>query len=131
MRELLHQLGKFASVGVVATVLHVVSALGLNSGLAVAPLRANVVAFVVATIWSYLGNWIWTFEAKARFQQSAPRFFAMSLGCFGVNQSIVYVVTELRHLPMWIAMVPVVVLVPLFSFWLSKTRIFLGADQAA
>jgi putative flippase GtrA len=124
MKELLHQLGKFVSVGLVATALHVIVALGLNSGLAMAPLRANVVAFVVATIWSYLGNWIWTFEAKARFQQSAPRFFAMSIGCFGVNQSIVYVVTVLAQLPLWVAMIPVVAVVPAFSFWMSRTRIF-------
>jgi putative flippase GtrA len=124
MKELLHQLGKFASVGVVATILHVVTALGINQLFGVAPLRANVVAFVVATLWSYLGNWIWTFEAKAAFQQSAPRFFAMSLGCFAVNQAIVYGVTELAHLPFWVAMVPVVAVVPAFSFWMSRTRIF-------
>lgn len=124
MKELLHQLGKFASVGVVATVVHVITALGLNQLFNVAPLRANVVAFVAATIWSYLGNWIWTFEAKARFQQSAPRFLAMSIGCFGINQAIVYGVTVVAQLPFWMAMVPVVAVVPAFSFWMSRTRIF-------
>lgn len=124
MRELLHQLGKFASVGAVATALHVVTALGLNQFAGVVPLRANVVAFMVATLWSYLGNWIWTFEAKARFQQSAPRFLVMSLGCFGINQAIVYGVTVLAQLPFWLAMVPVVAVVPAFSFWMSRTRIF-------
>jgi putative flippase GtrA len=130
MKELLHQLGKFASVGVVATVLHVMTALGLNHFANVAPLRANVAAFVVATIWSYLGNWIWTFESKARFQQSAPRFLAMSLGCFGINQAIVYGVTVMAQLPFWVAMIPVVAVVPVFSFWMSRTRIFNSALHA-
>jgi putative flippase GtrA len=124
MKDVLHQLGKFASVGVVATGLHVVTALGLNQFAGVAPMRANVVAFVVATTWSYLGNWIWTFNAAARFQQSAPRFFAMSIACFVVNQAIVYGVTVLAQLPFWLAMVPVVAVVPAFSFWMSRTRIF-------
>lgn len=124
MKGLLHQLGKFASVGAVATALHVVTALFLNHFLEVVPLRANIVAFVVATIWSYLGNWIWTFEGKARFQQSAPRFFAMSLGCFGINQAIVYAMTVMVQLPFWLAIIPVVAVVPAFSFWMSRTRIF-------
>ena len=124
MNSLLHQLGKFASVGAVATALHVVTALFLNQFLDVAPLRANVVAFMVATIWSYFGNWIWTFEAKSAFQQSAPRFLVMSLGCFAVNQAIVYCVTVLIHLPLWVAMIPVVAVIPAFSFWMSRTRIF-------
>jgi putative flippase GtrA len=124
MSRLLHQLGKFASVGAVATALHVATALGLNQFAGVAPLNANLAAFVVATIWSYLGNWVWTFEAKARFQHSAPRFLAMSLGCFGVNQATVYGVTVLGQLPLWVAMVPVVAVVPAFSFWMSRTRIF-------
>ena len=121
---LLKQLGKFASVGMVATGLHVVTALGLNHFLAVTPLRANVAAFLVATIWSYLGNWIWTFEAKAQFQQSAPRFFAMSAGCFVVNQAVVYAVTVVGQLPFWLAMIPVIAVVPAFSFWMSRSRIF-------
>ena len=130
MKDVLHQLGKFASVGVVATGLHVVTALGLNQFAGVVPLRANVVAFVVATIWSYLGNWIWTFNANARFQHSAPRFFAMSIGCFAINQAIVYGVTVLAQLPFWLAMIPVVAVVPAFSFWMSRTRIFKPALSA-
>ena len=130
MKDLLHQLGKFVSVGLIATALHVIVALGLNGAFGLAPLRANVAAFAVATIWSYFGNWIWTFEAKARFQQSAPRFFAMSIGCFGINQAIVYGVTVVAQLPFWLAMIPVVAVVPAFSFWMSRTRIFNAAASA-
>ncbi len=130
MKDVLHQLGKFASVGLVATGLHVFVALALNSAFAVAPLRANVVAFVVATLWSYFGNWIWTFEAKTKLQYSAPRFFVLSIGCFGINQAIVYVVTIVAALPFWLAMIPVVAVVPAFSFWMSRTRIFNPAIPA-
>jgi hypothetical protein len=37
---------------------------------------------------------------------------------------------ELLHQPLWLAMVPVVVVVPAFGFWLSKTQVFLPTHLA-
>ena len=54
----------------------------------------------------------------------------MSIGCFAINQAIVYGVTDLAQLPFWLAMIPVVAVVPAFSFWMSRTRIFKPALTA-
>lgn len=125
MNGLLRQLAKFAAVGGGATVVHVLTALAINSLLHVAPLRANFMAFLVASLVSYMGNWIWTFDGNSRHVFSFPRFVALSLSCFAVNQAIVFGTVELLHQPLWLAMVPVVVVVPAIGFWLSKTRVFL------
>jgi len=125
MNGLLRQVAKFATVGGGATGVHVLTALALNSLLQVAPLRANFVAFLVASLVSYMGNWFWTFDGTSHHAFSLPRFAALSLSCFAVNQAIVYGVVELLHQPLWLAMVPVVVVVPAFGFWLSKTQVFL------
>lgn len=126
MNGLLRQLMKFVTVGGGATALHVLTALALNSLVQIAPLRANFAAFLVASFVSYMGNWYWTFFGTSRHVFSIPRFAALSLSCFGMNQAIVYGVVELLGQPLWLAMVPVVIVIPAFGFWLSKTQVFLS-----
>lgn len=119
---------KFAAVGGGATLVHVLAALTINGLANVAPLRANFLAFIVASCVSYIGNWFWTFEGSSRHVFSLPRFAALSLSCFALNQAIVYGVTERLGQPLWLAMVPVVIVVPAFGFWLSKTKVFISGD---
>jgi putative flippase GtrA len=130
MSKLVKQLAKFISVGVLATGLHVATALGLNQFVGVEALRSNFVAFGVATLWSYLGNWAWTFGGQDRLKSSAPKFLAMSSIAFALNQAIVYWVTRVEGQPLAVAMIPVVVVIPAFSFWLARTHIF-RAHQTA
>jgi putative flippase GtrA len=124
MPKIFRQLAKFVSVGVVATGLHVLVALGLNHFAAMEALRANFAAFLLATTWSYFGNWAWTFGGHDKVKTSAPKFLAMSSIAFALNQSIVYFVTKVEGLPLAVAMVPVVAIIPAFSFWLARTHIF-------
>ena len=131
MNGLLRQAAKFVTVGGGATAVHVVTALALNSLVQVSPLRANFMAFLVASFVSYIGNWYWTFDGSSPHVFSVPRFAALSLACFGVNQAIVFGVVELLHQPLWIAMVPVVIVIPAFGFWLSKTKVFNNAGGRA
>jgi putative flippase GtrA len=125
MNGLFRQALKFVTVGGGATLVHVLAALMLNGLAHVAPLRANFLAFLVASCVSYVGNWFWTFDAASRHAFSLPRFAALSLSCFALNQAIVYGVVEKLGQPLWIAMVPVVAIVPAFGFWLSRTQVFL------
>ena len=126
MKDLLRQIVKFASVGVIATGIHLFAAMTLHYGLGFSPLRANFAAFCVATLWSYFGNWAWTFAGRARVKSSAPRFFAMSLAIFALNQGIVYWMTTVEGLPLAAALIPVVAVIPGVSFWLSRMHIFSG-----
>jgi len=45
-----------------------------------------------------------------------------------LNQAIVYGVVVTLGQPLWLAMVPVAVVVPAFGFWLSKTKVFISDD---
>ncbi|HEY5597265.1 MAG TPA: GtrA family protein [Kiloniellales bacterium] len=130
MTELFRQIPKFLAVGGGATAVHVAAALAFNGLAGVTPLWANVLAFLVASGVSYLGNWFWTFDAASRHGLAAPRFLALSLTCFAVNQAIVYAVVEWLGRPLWLAMIPVVLVVPAFGFWLSRSWVFLPARQA-
>jgi putative flippase GtrA len=124
MDGLLKQIAKFATIGVGATAIHVVSALLLNSIAKFSALQANFLAFLAASAFTYGGNYFWTFAKIGAVSSTLMRFIFLSLSCFAVNQSIVYFVTYVLQLPLGIAMIPVVVVIPAFSFWVSKTRVF-------
>jgi putative flippase GtrA len=127
VNSLIHQLAKFATVGVVATFIHVASALLLNSVFNLSALQANFGAFIIASVFSYLGNWVWTFKGLSKVATSLPRFIILNLLCFALNQSIVYYVVEVSHLPLWLAMIPVGAVIPAVSFWMSRAKIFVAA----
>lgn len=124
MKLLVSQILKFALVGVGATALHVVSALFFHNVLGIAPLVANVMAFVVATSWSFTGNWMWTFMRSASFWRAAPRFFALTATTFGINQGLVFLITVVGQKPLWVAMICVITIIPAINFWMSRARIF-------
>ena len=58
------RLVRFGVSGVIATGVHVAIATPLALGLGVSPVLANGVAFVCATVFSYLLNALWSFSAK-------------------------------------------------------------------
>ncbi len=124
MDGLFKQIAKFATIGVGATVIHVASALLFNSFAKFSALQSNFLAFLVASAFTYCGNYFWTFARTGAVASTLTRFIFLSLVCFVVNQSIVYIVTSVMQLPLWVAMMPVVAVIPAFSFWVSKTKVF-------
>ena len=148
MHGLLKQAAKFATIGAGATALHVASALLFHSYAGFSALQANFLAFLVASAllfnsfagftalesnflaflvasaFTFCGNYFWTFSKAGKFVNTIPRFVVLSSSCFAVNQTIVFLVTHTMHMPLWIAMIPVVAFIPAFSFWVSKTRVF-------
>ncbi len=128
MHGLLKQAAKFATIGAGATALHVASALLFNSYAGFSALQANFLAFLVASAFTFCGNYYWTFSQTGKIVATIPRFVVLSSGCFAINQAIVYVVTSLAHLPLWVAMLPVVAVIPAFSFWASKTKVFISPN---
>jgi putative flippase GtrA len=124
MDGLLKQVAKFATIGVGATFIHVASALLFNSIAKFSALQSNFLAFLVASAFTYCGNYFWTFAKTGAVSSTLMRFIFLSVSCFTVNQSIVYFVTSVLQLPLGIAMIPVVAVIPAFSFWASKTKVF-------
>jgi putative flippase GtrA len=124
LKILFQQIRRFALVGVLATVLHVAVAMVCVTKIALNPLVANFFGFTVATLWSFFANWAWTFEKKTAVGNSAHKFLILSLCCFLLSELIVFVAVSQMNLPMWAAMLPVVVLVPSLSFVGSKFHVF-------
>jgi len=117
---MIRQFVRFGLIGVVSTLVHVAVALILHHFFGFSPLWSNAMAFMTAWMVSYVGNWVWTFEAATTHSHSAPRFFIVAAGGFALNQLIVLITSEWWGWPFWLALVPVVMIVPLVGFIASR-----------
>ncbi|MBQ0720518.1 MAG: GtrA family protein [Gammaproteobacteria bacterium] len=80
--RLTRQAQRFALSGLLVTGIHVFSASGLILLLVVDPPIANGLAFVVATVFSYTINTLWSFSSPLH-GRNLIRFMAVSMfGCF-------------------------------------------------
>jgi putative flippase GtrA len=131
MKTLTAQIVNFMAVGVVATLTHVAIGVSLHTYAHASPLTANFAAFVCATLVSCVGNWFWTFDKRTSLAKAGPRFFALALFCLCLNQTFVFLMTEVAGLSYAAALIPVVTIVPALSFWLSRSRVFVDASSSA
>jgi len=75
------RLCKFVIVGLIATLIHIIIASVLIEVHSIKAGGANSLAFVVATVFSYICNSLWSFKSELK-QREALRFFLISiLGC--------------------------------------------------
>ena len=116
--------GLFALIGVIATGVHVVTALAARTGLQLEPLTANFVGYACAVGFSYVGNARLTFGRPTRNMGQFIRFLVVSLVGLALNQTIIHLLVDIAGWPFWLALGPVVVLVPLLSFVLLKVWAF-------
>ena len=106
--------GRFALVGVGATLMHIMVAAGLIAWGGIHPGVANGVAFIVANLASYAANTRWSFRARMRLGNWG-RFVVVSLGAWVLTVAIASAVAEAGgHYLLGIALV--VSVVPLLSF---------------
>lgn len=105
---------RFASVGVVATLIHVVVAVGLIEGKQLHPSIANGIAFIVANQFSYVANTHWAFVAKINIK-SWYRFAAVSFISWMLTIAISWLVAEAGG-SYKLGILIVVIFVPVFNY---------------
>ena len=118
------QLGTFAIVGGMATGTHVVSALVAHEVGGLPPLSANFVGYAFAVLVSYFGNARLTFKRTALHSKQFAKFVAVSLMALALNQLIVFYFTSVLSWSFAWTLAPAVVLVPLFTFVMSRLWAF-------
>lgn len=126
----LRQSATFAVIGLLATGAHVVAALSAEAALELEPLYANLVGYFSGVGVSYFGHAWLTFRTPALHGAQFMRFAVVSLLGLLLNQTIVYIVTHLIGLPLWAALIPATVLVPIFTFVVSKLWAFRRPQDA-
>lgn len=118
------QLSRFAGVGVVATLVHVIVATFVADGLGWAPQLANFTGFAAAVMFSYIGHARFTFGTRLEHRTHAPRFFAAAGLGLVVSSFLTQVIAVWIGAPFVIAMVVVAIAVPMCSFLMFKFWVF-------
>lgn len=89
------------------------------------PLVANVAGWCIAFCVSFLGQWRLTFRARAaRWQHAMPRFMALSLGGFAINEAAYAALLRWSSLAYDLLLALVLVAVALITYLLSSRWAF-------
>ncbi len=113
------QITRFAVVGAMATLVHVVVALLVTSTIALAPLVANLAGFSVAVAVSFWGHLRVTFKVEKPQRQHLYRFIVLSLISLAVSSLITAACTYWGG-SMIVAMSFVTLIVPGVSFLVAR-----------
>lgn len=127
----LRQFVLFAAVGGIATITHAAIAFAAHQYLNHPPLLANLIGYAFAFLISYYGNSKITFKKRIMNGRQFSRFMAVSLVILAMNQATVFVLVTILTLSFTVALIPIVMLVPLFSFAASKLWAFSASSQKA
>lgn len=116
---------QFIAVGGTAAATHLLVVVLLVRGLAMAPLLANVAAFLIAFVVSYSGHaWLTFAEKKAPHAQALPRFFLVACSSFALNELLYYLALHQLHWHYAWSLVAVLVVVAVFTFIAAKCWAF-------
>lgn len=117
---------KFGTVGLSATLVHVLMFVAMMEILAIRPLLSNLLAFSVAVSVSFAGHFHWTFRPGSVEHRGRPKsealmkFFPAAFLGLALNSMAVYFLIDTLALPYVYALVVMIVVVPIIVFLLSK-----------
>ena len=129
-RETVRQGGTFLIVGLAATGVHALGALGARDVFHASAVAATSAGYVCAVGVSYLGNARFTFGRPAMDGAQFGRFLVVSLLGFAANLGITHVLADRLGWPFPATLAVIVVVIPALSFSASKLWAFAERTQA-
>ena len=115
------QLLRFAIIGILASACHFMVVYLLVSSFQIEALIANIFAFFIAFIISYLGHSLWTFsEIKHEHKSVIRKFFLVASIGFIFNEGGYFLLLSYTSLSYLTALLIILFLIPILTFILSK-----------
>ena len=118
----------FGLMGMLSTVVHVLSGLLAHYRAGLSPFNANIVAYCAGFLVSYFGHRNFTFRSPGRISRSMPRFLAIALAGLLMSQAIVWLVVSMAGLAYWFALAVIVMTVPPATYVLGRIWAFSDGD---
>ncbi|HRF43172.1 MAG TPA: GtrA family protein [Candidatus Competibacteraceae bacterium] len=112
--------GRFALVGITATMVHMLVVWMLIELGNRAPLLANLAAFLTAFVVSFTGHYFWTFQVPGHLGRAARRFFMISGSAFAINTGLLAVLLEVSGLSDSVSAVLAAIVTPVITFAASR-----------
>ncbi|MDR4306388.1 GtrA family protein [Chelatococcus sambhunathii] len=122
------KLGRFASVGVVATLLYAGLGLVFAHGFGLAPMVTTVVAYALAAVFSYTAHRSVTFRSDRTHAVAVPRFAVATACGFGLAALLTLTVERLG-LPYAVGVGATCLAVPVFNFVVLDRLVFASTSQ--
>lgn len=111
--------GKFALVGILATLTHAAVAAGLLQSGTLPAFPANICGFLVAFGVSFSGHYFWSFahlRQRGKALKSMTRFLVIALSGFALNSFVLALWLELTPWPDLFGLLVSIAIVPALSF---------------
>ena len=115
---------RFSIVGVGNTLINWSIFLILNA-FGVYYIISNIIAYIIATINSYIWNSLWVFKYGQGLNiNTSVRFFILNLVGLTVNTTIMYILVDILNFNKFIALVIASVLVVMMNYTINKLWVF-------
>ena len=111
---------RFTIVGGVAAIVHISIVWILIDQLNWQPLFANLVAFLIAFIVSFSGQYWWTFRSNRTWHNALVRFFLVSIAAFCANTIVLSVLLSTGLLSNAMSAVIAALVIPAFTYILGR-----------
>lgn len=122
--QFIQQLFRFVSVGITAAAVHFATVVLLVQTNLLLPLSANVLGFLLGFQVSYWGHRSWTFQGTIALHRAAlPKLLLVQVINFIANEGLFYWLLGV-HLPYTVALLIVLAILPLSTFFISKLWVF-------
>ena len=115
---------RFATVGVIGTLVHGGLLIGLVEYLQLEPVYANLFAFAAAFVTSYLGHYYWTYRSTEPHRNTAIKFAVTAISGLLANYVIFLVMIDWLDFHYLWAFAAVLVMIPAGTYLLHKTWAF-------
>lgn len=112
--------GRFALVGIVATLVHMLIAWALIELTRFPPLLANLMAFLAAFVVSFTGHYHWTFQGAGNPWRAMRRLFLISSSAFAINTLLLAGLLKTSWMSASVAAIVAAGIVPVISFLASR-----------
>ena len=115
---------KFGMVGVINTLVNWIIFFILNA-LGMYYILANIIAYTLGTIHSYLWNTLWVFKYKEKASTDTTiKFVILNVVGLGLNTGILYVLVDLCNLNKFIGLVITTGIVMIINYVVNKLWVF-------
>ncbi|TIS60955.1 MAG: GtrA family protein [Mesorhizobium sp.] len=119
-------LARFASVGLVATIIYAVltAVFAGSDWLGLAPVEASLAAYAVAALFSYLAHRSFTFMSAGSHRSQAPRFVLLTLAGLAVAYAAPWLLTVTFGLPLAVPILLTCLAIPALNLFMLDRWVF-------
>lgn len=114
----------FAIVGIVATLLYFLLAMLAVRVLGLAVPSGSILAYMLASIWSYLAHGRLTFKTALPHRVAIPRFLQLAILGYALSAFMPWLLTTRLDVPDWMAIALTSVAVPAINMVVMSTYVF-------